>query len=106
MSRYKLDDLGCFQFEELIQALVKVQWGLAIESWGTRGDYGRDAYYSGQLRFPDGARESEGPFLFQIKSVEYANAAGSKAEKALLDSVRNERLRIEERKSANTSSTK
>lgn len=106
MSRYKLDDLGCFQFEELIQALVKVQWGLAIESWGTRGDYGRDAYYSGQLRFPDGARESEGPFLFQIKSVEYANAAGSKSDKALLDSVRKERLRIEERKSANTSSTK
>jgi hypothetical protein len=77
MSRYRLDDLGCFQFEELIQALLKAVWGLAIESWGTRGDYGRDAYYSGLLRFPDGDQECKGPFLFQVKFVECANAAGA-----------------------------
>ena len=100
MSRYRLDDLGYFQFEDLIQSLVKVQWGLAIESWGGRGDYGRDAYYSGELRFPDEKQHSEGPFLFQVKFVEHANAAGANCEAALLDSVYKEHLRIEERKSA------
>jgi hypothetical protein len=101
MSRYRLDDLGCFQFEALIQSLVKVQWGLAIESWGGRGDYGRDAYYASELRFPDEKQQSDGPFLFQIKFVEHANAAGANCEAAILDSVHKERLRIEVRKNAN-----
>src|ERR1039457_4168029 len=106
MSRYRLDDLGCFQFEELIQALLKTLWGLAIESWSARGgDYGRDAYYSGTLRFPDGPEESSGPFLFQIKFVEFANAAGARPGEALLAAVRKERLRIEARKKPQASGT-
>lgn len=105
MSRYRLDDLGCFQFEELIQALLKVLWGLAIESWGTQGDYGRDAFYSGDLRFPDGAQECKGPFLFQVKFVEHANAAGARPDAPLLAAVRKERLRIEARRAVTASGT-
>jgi hypothetical protein len=47
MIRYRLDDLGWFQFEWLIQSLLKTELSLAIESWGGRMDMGRDAYYDG-----------------------------------------------------------
>ena len=49
MIRYNLDDLGWYQFEWLVQSLLKSEIGLAVESWGQRGDHGKDAYAHGQL---------------------------------------------------------
>jgi len=49
MLRYKLDDLGWFQFEWLIQSLLKAELGIGIESWGRHSDRGRDAWCDGQL---------------------------------------------------------
>jgi len=78
MLRYKLDNLGWFQFECMIQSLLKFQFGIGIESWGGRGDHGRDAFYKGSLEFPRKGELRDGPFIFQVKFVEEANAAGSK----------------------------
>ena len=72
--RYRFDDLGWYQFEWLVQSLLKAELGLGIESWtSSRGDRGRDAYFDGQLAFPTKAA-TEGPFVFQVKFVENANA--------------------------------
>jgi hypothetical protein len=97
MIRYRLDDLGWYQFEWLIQSLLKAELGLGVESWGGRRDYGRDAYFTGSLHFPAKHITSDGPFLFQVKFVETANAAGAKPSGALLDAVRQEASQIEQR---------
>lgn len=68
--RYKLNDLGWFQFEWLIQALLKAELGIGVESWGGREDFGRDAFSLGPLPFPSRHINSDGPFVFQVKFVE------------------------------------
>jgi hypothetical protein len=52
MIRYRLDDLGWYQFEWLVQSLLKAEAGTAVESWGGHGDQGRDAYTASRLKFP------------------------------------------------------
>jgi hypothetical protein len=98
MLRYKLDDLGAYQFEKLAQSLLKTSVSLSVESWGNRGDFGRDAYTSNSLRFPDKNVIFPGPFLFQVKFVEGANAAGARTVETLLGSVAKELAQIQKRR--------
>lgn len=92
---YRLDDLGWFEFEQLVQSLLKSHLGMGIEAWGGHGDWGRDAYFEGGLQYPAG-EETEGPFAFQCKFIESANAAGAKPNKAVLKAIRQEATRIRE----------
>lgn len=92
--RYDLDKLGWFDFEQLCQSLLKAHFGPAIIAWGGRGDLGRDAYTRESLPIVHNGPKSDGPFVFQVKFVENANAAGAKPEEALLRAVRNEAQRI------------
>ena len=97
MIRYQLDELGWYQFEWLVQAALKAELGLGVESWSSpRGDYGRDAYFDGELAFPAKV-PAHGPFLFQVKFIEHANAKGSKPMPAFLSAVRKEMGRIRAR---------
>ena len=76
--RYRLDDLGWFHFEKLVQSLLKAHLGLQVESWGgSQSDLGRDAYCQYVLAFPDPKEKRDGPFVFQVKFVQNANAAGA-----------------------------
>jgi hypothetical protein len=93
MIDYRLDDLGWFEFEQLVQALAKARLGFGVEAWGGRGDWGRDAYFEGRLRYP-GDQETAGPFVFQSKFVEHANAAGAKPEKLLAAAIQKEAAKI------------
>ena len=52
MLAYHLDELGWFEFEQLVQTLLKVRLGLGVEAWGGRGDWGRDVYFEGELKYP------------------------------------------------------
>src|SRR5205823_3178464 len=94
---YNLDALGWYQFERLVQALLRAAYGANLEAWGGTADLGRDAYAEGSLRFPDPNHESLGPFVFQAKFVAAANAPGGDPSRALLKAVRAERDRIGER---------
>ena len=96
MIRYRLDDLGWYQFENLIQILIKAQFSVAIQSWGGRGDWGIDAYYQGKLTYPSKNDESEGAFVFQVKFVENANASGAKSENTLINAVKAEIRKLKE----------
>lgn len=102
MIRYRLDDLGRYQFEWLIQSLLKADLGLGVEAWGGRGDQGRDAYCPGTPNFPAKHISSEGPFLFQVKFVENANAAGAKPKGFLLQAVSHEVSKIKARRRSKT----
>src|SRR5215469_17609365 len=97
MIRYRLDDLGWYQFEWLVQALLKDQLGIGVEAWGGHGDHGRDAWCPDPLHFPAKHSRSEGPFLFQVKFIENANAAGAEPKGRLLAAVRAEMARIPRR---------
>jgi len=97
MIRYRLDDLGWYQFEWLTQALLKAELGLGIESWGGTADCGRDAYFTGSLNYPAKHIVTDGAFLFQAKFVQNANSSGSKPEPSILKSVKEELGRIEDR---------
>jgi hypothetical protein len=97
MLRYHLDDLGPYQFEKLAQSALKASVGLGVESWGNRGDWGRDSYARGPLRFPDPKIQTAGPFIFQAKFIEGANSAGSRPSSALISSAHKEVARILER---------
>jgi hypothetical protein len=94
-----LDDLGWYQFEMLIQSLLKTVCGLNVESWGNRQDFGRDAFCKHTLCFPEKSK-NKGPFIFQVKFVENANAAGAEPEKALITAVNKERMAIQHRKNS------
>jgi hypothetical protein len=95
--RYRFDDLGWYQFEWLVQSLLKAELGLGVESWSSpRGDHGRDAYFDGQLAFP-AKIPADGPFVFQVKFVENANAAGADPKPAVLAAVRKEATRLKAR---------
>lgn len=97
MGRYQLDDLGWYQFEMLIQSLLKAVCGLGVESWGKRRDFGRDAFCQLPLSFPD-KKLTDGPFIFQVKFVENANAAGARPGHALVSAVKKEKISIQQRK--------
>lgn len=96
--RYRLDDLGWYQFEQLIQASLKAELGIGIESWGERRDYGRDVYCEGSLKFPSRHLVQDGPFVFQVKFVENANAAGAQYEALIVNALKKEIGKIQERK--------
>lgn len=87
MADYKFDDLGWYQFERLVQGLLKADLSLTVESWGGRGDWGRDAWCTSPLALTRGVTPSPGPFLFQVKFVEHANAAGARPVPALKHAV-------------------
>jgi len=97
LLRYDLDRLGWLEFERLIQALLKEKLGLGVEAWGGRSDGGRDAFFEGSLRYP-GLDVEAGPFVFQVKFVEGANAAGARPFEALRAAVAAEARRIVERR--------
>jgi hypothetical protein len=101
MLRYRLDDLGWYQFECMVQALLKAKLGMGIESWAGRGDHGRDAFFKGPLEFPVHGHLQEGPFIFQVKFVEEANASGSNPRPRILSAVKSEIKRIKKRRSLN-----
>lgn len=87
MNDYRFDALGWYQFERLIQGLLKAELSLAIESWGGQGDWGRDAWCETPLPLIHQADPEPGPFLFQVKFVERANAAGARPVPALKNAV-------------------
>jgi tetratricopeptide (TPR) repeat protein len=92
----KLDQLGWSGFERLVQALLKAKLGVAVEAWGGSGDMGRDAYFAGKLKFPAEVEQS-GPFVFQCKFVQSANAAGSNPGPNVLKAAQAESKQIIER---------
>lgn len=87
MDDYRFDALGWYQFERLIQGLLKAELGFSVESWGGRGDWGRDAWCETPLPLTRQSQPDPGPFLFQVKFVEHANAAGARPESALKNAV-------------------
>lgn len=89
LTRYRLDELGWYQFEWLCQSLLKSVFGIGIQCWGGHSDWGRDAYYPDKLEWTKGVLVA-GPFIFQVKFVSGANSANAKVHDGLIKAVREE----------------
>jgi tetratricopeptide (TPR) repeat protein len=76
---YRLDELGWEQFQSLCQALLKLEYGNAVEAWGTGADLGRDAYLRAAVTGGLAA-----PAVFQVKFQAGANAAGARPGAAIV----------------------
>jgi hypothetical protein len=87
---YNLDSLGWMQFESLIQVLLKAELGLGLELWGGSADHGKDAYCAHELNFPSRHTTNPGPFIFQVKFIAGANAAGADFDSILMRAVKKE----------------
>lgn len=96
MLEYRLDDLHWSEFESLCQALLKAKLGVGVEAWGGSGDWGNDAYCQASLCYP-GDEIQQGPFQFQAKFIQGANAAGAKPTPLLIQAVSRECQRIKKR---------
>src|SRR5580658_288583 len=94
---YNLDSLGWMQFESLIQVLLKSELGLGLELWGGSADHGKDAYCAHELNFPSRHTTNPGPFVFQVKFIAGANAAGADFESSLIGAVKKEIALIDNR---------
>jgi|GEM_PF-1295078 len=94
---YNLDTLGWMQFELLAQVLLKAELGLGVELWGGSADHGRDAYCAHELNFPNRHTTNPGPFVFQVKFIAGANAAGADFDDALMKAVNKEGALIRNR---------
>ncbi len=94
---YNLDSLGWMQFELLTQFLLKAELGIGLELWGGSADHGKDAYCAYELNFPSRHTTNPGPFVFQVKFISGANAAGADFDSALMSAVRKEGALIRNR---------
>jgi len=94
---YNLDSLGWMQFELLIQFLLKAELGIGLELWGGSADHGKDAYCAYELNFPSRHTTNPGPFVFQVKFIAGANAAGADFDSALMSAVTKEGALIRNR---------
>ncbi|QMV19321.1 hypothetical protein GOB94_11985 [Granulicella sp. 5B5] len=95
MPEYELDKLGWYNFERLVQGLLKAEFGATVESTSGYQDRGKDAYCPSDLKTRTG--KLQGPIVFQAKFVHAANAVGSRYWRLLLRACKAERELIDER---------
>lgn len=71
MSRYALHDLSEAQFEDLVTSICREVLGVAITSFASGPDGGRDAYFEGTAEsFPSKAGPANGKFVIQAKHAQ------------------------------------
>lgn len=88
MSRYSLHDLSEAEFEDLVASICREVLGIAITSFASGPDGGRDAYFEGSaVSFPSKAAPASGKFVIQAKHVQspVASCSDSAFKKTLLD---------------------
>lgn len=68
--KYRLSTLGWYNFEMLIQTLLKTIIGPGVTSFGGTKDSGRDAAFRGKAPFPSKETRWEGRWIFQMKYTE------------------------------------
>jgi len=95
--KYRLDELGWHGFERITQSLLKAEIGIGIENWSGHSDLGRDAYCPADLHFPERSVLSKGPFVFQVKFVRGANAAGAQPFALVRNAIKAEIKTIKQR---------
>jgi hypothetical protein len=88
---YNLDALGWYNFERLVQGLLKDLIGSGVSSFGGSKDQGRDACLkSASAPFPTKETRWNGNWIFQVKFVDVGLRGQAAARRALLRTFESE----------------
>jgi len=88
MPRYALNDLSEAEFEGLVTSICREIFGVAITSFASGPDGGRDAFFEGTAEcFPSKAEPAKGKFVIQAKHAQspVASCSESAFKKTLLN---------------------
>lgn len=83
-TKYNLEQLGWFNFEQLVRTLLREIIGNGISSFSGSVDQGRDASFSGKSEaFPSTTEQWDGDWIFQVKHRTYSTQGAQKSRKEL-----------------------
>lgn len=68
--KYRIGAIGWYNFETLVQTLLKGVIGPGVTSFGGTKDGGRDATFAGAASFPSEQTKWDGCWVFQVKYVD------------------------------------
>lgn len=69
--KYRIGSIGWYNFETLVQTLLKGLIGPGVTSFGGTKDDGRDASFSGAASFPSEDTQWDGYSVFQVKHIDF-----------------------------------
>ena len=88
--KYRISELGWYNFETLVQTMLKAVIGPGVTSFGGTKDSGRDATFNGVAHYPNENTRWEGHWVFQVKYVDYVEQGVGTARAQLKATFRNE----------------
>ena len=89
--KYRIGTIGWYNFETLVQTLLKGVIGPGVTSFGGTKDGGRDATFNGVANFPSQQQKWDGYWVFQVKYVDLEQgtpAARTRIENTLQKEIR------------------
>lgn len=92
--KYRISNIGWYNFELLVQTLLKAVIGPGVTSFGGSKDQGRDAGFVGTAAFPTVTCQWTGNWVFQVKYVDFEEQGVDASRSALKSTFRNELRRI------------
>jgi hypothetical protein len=91
--KYRISNIGWYNFELLVQSLLKVIIGPGVASFGGSKDQGRDAAFAGPAEFPSSQCRWDGNWLFQVKYIDFEEQGADAARTSLKSALRHEMQR-------------
>ncbi len=88
--KYRISNIGWYNFELLVQTLLKAVIGPGVTSFGGSKDQGRDAAFLGAAAFPTPGCQWTGDWVFQVKYVDFEEQGVDAARSSLKSTLRNE----------------
>lgn len=88
--KYRISNIGWYNFELLVQTLLKAVIGPGVTSFGGSKDKGRDAGFVGAAAFPTADCQWTGNWVFQVKYVDFEEQGVDASRSALKSTFRNE----------------
>lgn len=94
-SKYNLEQLGWFNFEQLVRTLLRQIVGSGLSTFGGSIDKGRDATFSGEsTSFPSESDRWSGEWIFQVKHRAYSTRGANAVRAELIRTLPTEVARI------------
>ncbi len=88
--QYRIGEIGWYNFERIIQTLLKEIIGPGVTSFGGTKDRGRDAAYEGRASFPSEHENWTGNWVFQVKYVDLQDTDAHSVRTRLKSALRKE----------------
>src|SRR5262249_26430526 len=88
--KYRINAIGWYNFETLVQTLLKAVIGPGGTAFGGSKDGGRDAVFDGEAAFPSSENRWRGRWIFQVKYIDFEEQGAARARSALKTAFRKE----------------